>query len=276
VPEVEDFRAEVGRFQGYVHSLPTSFSDHVEKNLAIAAGLVFFSLLGPLALVVLCCVAIFAVVCATRGAHGGGRCSRCCIHGLGGALFTPVVLVVAAVAAAELGAGVALGAFCRDADTNALTIIGALGDETFYNISHYYINKDDVANPLADALRQADASIADFDRELGNATSQCKHGAAESLAGLARSAQESLGALESRLSRAQVYPHYHKAVHEFACATVVSGLGWLSLSQIAVGLLCLPVLACMADSFFDRWVAWRASLQAGPRHGPYAIEPCAP
>jgi len=258
--EVDRYQAQSARYMEYLDGLPGHLSDHAKNQLFLAAGMVFFSVLGPLALVVLCCVAIFAVVCATRGANGGGRCSNCCIHGFGAALVTPVVLVVTAVAAGELGAGVALGAFCRDADTNALTVIRQLGDETLYNISRSYI--DGGVNPLTEALWQgsdsANATIAQLEKEVVRL--ECAPNATDLLARSAKSTRAPFDDLRRLLDPAHVYPLYEAAVHDFACTKVVSGLGWLSLSQLVVGVLCLPVLACMADRFFDRWVAWRARL----------------
>jgi len=191
-----------------------------------------------------------------------------------------VVLVVAALTASELGAGVAMGSFCKDADTNTLTAIHHFGDGLAYNVSRYYITGEG-SNALTDELQHATATVALIGQQLGATevrrffVQECGAPAApDSLASLIASTSGPLHSLDTMLSPAHVYPYYRSAVHESACTTMVSGLGWLIVSQIAVGLLFLPVLSCMADSFFSRWVVWRAQSQVSPWRHPDKSDQC--
>merc|ERR1712203_205567 len=49
-----------------------------------------------------------------------------------------------------------------------------------------------------------------------------------------------------------IYPLYEKAMHQEVCGDVIDGLGWLSLFQILVGMLCLPCLSCSVAAFVHR------------------------
>merc|ERR1719183_1742116 len=49
-----------------------------------------------------------------------------------------------------------------------------------------------------------------------------------------------------------IYPLYEKAMHQQVCGDVIDGLGWLSLFQILVGMLCLPCLSCSVAAFVHR------------------------
>uniref|UniRef100_A0A7S2KZF4 Protein tweety homolog n=1 Tax=Zooxanthella nutricula TaxID=1333877 RepID=A0A7S2KZF4_9DINO len=273
--QIETYRAAIEVYSTDVQALPKEVED-AKSGVNVLSLVVLYGFLGPLALVTVCCLAIFVVVCTTRGAGGRGRCSSCCIRSLGAALFAPAVIAVAVLTGSELGVGVAMSSFCRDVDTNALTVMHQLGNEVAYNITCSYITGGCV-NPLTREMQQANNSITLLGQQLQ--TAEVKHllskdcnapTAPTELANLVASTSAPLSTLRSLLDPTHVYPYYNTIVRENACTTMVSGLGWLVLSQIVVGLVFLPTLTCMADTFFGRWVAWHSQPLARPMRHPYA------
>merc|ERR1712217_231946 len=63
------------------------------------------------------------------------------------------------------------------------------------------------------------------------------------------------------LGPANIYPYYHSAVHEIICGSAVSNLGWLIFFQVLVGMLCLPVVTCMASWFLVGVTAERENFR---------------
>uniref|UniRef100_A0A7S2NM59 Uncharacterized protein n=1 Tax=Zooxanthella nutricula TaxID=1333877 RepID=A0A7S2NM59_9DINO len=243
----------------YMAALPKQVSDFAGSNkLAGVAKIVWLSLSVPLVLVMLCCIIIFVMVWATRSLAGRGRCSCRCIHVLGAAVFAPAVLLIAALAACELGGAMAMASFCVDPTENALSIIHKLGNQHSYGISRYYL-RGDGNNPLIGVVESIEACEADLKNGRG-VSRFLPEGDWSQLTPLVADLRAPLDQLQRLLDPVHVYKRYED-VHKIACPTMVNGLGWLIVSQLAVGLLCLPVLGCMADTFFDRRVAWQSKLQ---------------
>lgn len=265
--QVEGYRAVMADYNADIKGIPDRLADG-QSALQTFSRLGIFGLGVPLALVSLCCAAIVLIVCATRTTQGSGRCSSGYIRSLGPLLFVPSILVITCASAGEFSLGLGLGSFCKDADKNVLTYIkhfaGAnhLG-EVAYNTSAYYV-KAEGSSPLLDQLAQANTTMLALSEQLktygDTVATQCKdEKAVQNMTAVVSSAQAPLEAWGRLLSPQNVYPYYQSMVHKDACATAVSGLAWLVVSQYIVGLFCLPWLVCKADKFFGQWVLWQAS-----------------
>jgi hypothetical protein len=274
--QLEGYRALVDEYNADMQGIPEKLG-HVQSSLDDLSEFGMYGLMAPLALVLLCCFAILLVACATRSTRGSGRCSNCCIRSLGPVLFAPAILVAGAVTALEFGLGLATASFCKDVDTNALTYIQHFGGDLTYNVSRYYIS-DVGTNPLLDQLREVNQSASTLqstvDRFGSQVSAQCTEAlpAVQSLAEALDAVHAPLDKVADLLSPSNVYPLYQKGIHEDACQTLVSGLGWLVLFQCVVGIVCLPALTCMADKFLDRWVWYQESPAARGLIGPGSTE----
>lgn len=264
--QLETYRELVGQYNNDMQDIPEQLR-HLHSSLNEVSELGMYSLVAPLALVLLCCFAIVLVACATRSTRGSGRCSNCCIRSLGPVLFAPAILIVGAATAVEFGFGLAFASFCKDADTNALTYLQHFGGNVTYNVSRYYIS-DVGTNPLLDQLHEANETTLRLQMAVnqfgGHVVDVCPDAglAVKNISATLEAVHAPLSQVDHLLSPAHVYPLYKMAVHEDACQTVVSGLAWLVLFQYVVGIVCLPTLTCMADKFLERWVWYQASPAA--------------
>lgn len=260
--QIDGYRSTVDEYNTDMQDIPGKLSD-VKSALHTVSDLTLYGLGIPLALVLLCCTAIVVVGCATRcRAEGSGRCSNCCIKSLGLLLFAPAILVVAAVSAGEFGAGLALGSFCKDVDTNTLTYVHKFATGGIaYNATRFYINGTG-SNPLLDQLEDANQTLNNLKTTLAQdgptIAAACTPQLVSNISATLAETQEPLNTWGRLLSPEHIYPYYKTSVREDACKTLLSGLGWLVVFQYIVGLVCLPALVCSADKFLDRWVRWNA------------------
>lgn len=218
----------------------------------------------PLVLVLLCCAHLFLSVCTTRRDTGRRRCccSRFCVRSLGLLIILPLILVVAVLSTVELGLGLAVASFCRRPDDNILTFINhQFHDEFIDQVSRYYVKGDSEANPLAlrfpaEEVGEDNPSArrlsAEADTEDGMTSvdkDQCHHALADISSKLSTYAKS----VPDRKAFQEVYMQFFG---RDACETCVGMLGRLVASQFTTGLVLLPLLTCLAYSFFDKWVAW--------------------
>jgi len=185
---------------------------------------------------------------------------------MGPLLFAPAILVVTGFTAAEFGVGMATASFCKDVDVNALTYIKRYADNTTYEVSQYYINGTGL-NPFLDDLQTAQAKLNEisalFDAFGPIIGQECNSPVAvDTLEKSLIATNAPILTVDQLLDAKNIYPYYKTAVHDNACKTLISGVAWLVVFQLVVGLLCLPCLTTMADSFFARWTFWHSSPAA--------------
>jgi len=259
--KVKTFNQQVAEYDKLVQPLPAKVKDVKDKGVALAA-LTALGLLAPLALVLVACLTVMsAVMCSCTG-----RCSGCCLRSLGPVLMAPSVLVVTVFAAVQLELGIVSSSFCADVDTNALAFIGRLAGEhsTEYELSQYYITGQGNNSLLQDLsaaskqLQAADASISTYGPQVEalcswRGLSQLKSGTSD--------AQSALDLGSQLLSEQNVYPYYDEAIRQDVCKTMIIGLGWLVVFQVAVGLL-LPILVCVGGRYLQAKRGWYLDQEA--------------
>mmetsp|Transcript_1057 Transcript_1057/g.2287 ORF Transcript_1057/g.2287 Transcript_1057/m.2287 type:complete len:446 (-) Transcript_1057:558-1895(-) len=258
---IDEYRTKLAAYNDAIVNLPGDMQNATSaaQDITEAGGL----LAAPLVLVFLCVMAIVFIVCATRGGRGRGHCSHCCIRMLGPLLFAPCILVVTLITAADFLGGVAIGSFCKDVDTNVMTYVKHYADAEVYQVVVYYINETGT-NPYLEDLNQASTFLGQSRDMLNTYESALKQAcqspeAFDTLLADSNQALASVSKVEKMLSGDHIYSYYKRAVHEDVCVTFISGIGWLFAFQFVVGLLCLPCLTFMADTFFARWTYWHGS-----------------
>mmetsp|Transcript_16433 Transcript_16433/g.57429 ORF Transcript_16433/g.57429 Transcript_16433/m.57429 type:complete len:446 (-) Transcript_16433:447-1784(-) len=257
---VECYRHIVDRYSDDIRDLPGRL-DVIHQPMKTVAEWGIVGLSCPLIFALLCVTAILFVLWATRRNAGTsiGSCGYCCIRILGPLLFVPAILVVTAATAAAFGVGLATAAFCQDPDTNALSWLRAPAQTDmamFYTLSEYYI-RGSGSNPILDGLWEAQIKLGEVSAALEVVGPDCQSSeAVQNLTRTVNATQVPLRIAVDLWSADHVYPYYRAAVHEDACKTLISGVGWLVAFQLLVGLCCLPALTGMVDKFFTRWVRW--------------------
>mmetsp|Transcript_122175 Transcript_122175/g.304953 ORF Transcript_122175/g.304953 Transcript_122175/m.304953 type:complete len:455 (-) Transcript_122175:347-1711(-) len=260
--QLESYIECVDQYNSDMEGIPEQLRD-LQTSLGEMSDREMYSLLAPLVLVLLCCLAIVLAVCATRSTRGSGRCSNCCIRSLGPLLFAPAILIVGAATSVEFGFSLASASFCKDVDTNALTYIQHFAGNTTYDISRYYISGVGT-NPLLDQLHEANETALKLEKTVekyGSTVATVCADAGPTVKNISETleaAHAPLNQVDFLLSPANVYPLYKEAIHDDACSTIISGFAWLVIIQYVVGIVCLPTLTCMAEKFMDRWVAYQA------------------
>jgi len=257
---IEGFRKTVDEFNSGVASFPEQMhrASGVMNDVS-AASLVSLSI--PLILVLVCVTTIAGIVCSTLWARGNGRVSKYCVRFSGPLFFAPAILFVTFVTAAEFGFVMALASFCKDADANTLAYVKEYFDNTTFQVSCYYINGK-CSNPFIDNLALAHGKLGNMSKLLDDFSpvlAQACHSpeAAVSLSKAMKETRAPIGVVDQLLSPQHIYPYYKNAVHDNACVHLISGIGWLVVFQIAVGLLCLPALTLMADTLLHQRALWK-------------------
>uniref|UniRef100_A0A7S1RWT5 Protein tweety homolog n=1 Tax=Alexandrium catenella TaxID=2925 RepID=A0A7S1RWT5_ALECA len=262
--ELSLYLGEVDHYRSDLDSLPDRIRSVQDLSGTISL-ITRVGLLVPLLLVLICCMSvILALVCAKRG-----RCSLCCIQCLGPLLFTPTVLLIAAVAAVQLEVAVVSSSFCADVDSNALAYIkhefGA--SSAVYEVSEYYITKSG-RNPLLEELQNASATLQSVKSTVATYGAAIQQAcpdwhSADNLTSSIVIAQESVDMGQSLLSLGNIYHYYEEVVRKDACETAVIGLGWLISFQAVVGLVFLPWLITLALRYLKARRIWHVEQQQG-------------
>jgi len=239
-------------------------------QVANAAALV------PLALTLICVIAVFLGVCTTRSVHGSGGCAGFCLKCLGPVFFAPTILIVAFCSASEFGLSIATSSFCVDPDANVLNIVDHIVENTsanpiVYNVTKFYITGQG-SNPILEEAANISKQIELINDQvvaLGpHIPEVCPdwHGYAKMQSDLQKT-EEDVTKGKELLEPKNIYPYYDQAIHKTLCGDVVIGLGWLEFTQVAVALLLLPFLIFVSDRFLTIWhrfqrdVEFRAPLQ---------------
>eukprot|EP00931_Biecheleriopsis_adriatica_P102927 TRINITY_DN77830_c0_g1_i1.p1 TRINITY_DN77830_c0_g1~~TRINITY_DN77830_c0_g1_i1.p1 ORF type:complete len:460 (-),score=116.12 TRINITY_DN77830_c0_g1_i1:47-1402(-) len=254
--KVVSFNADIAQLNSLVRPLPGQVDD-VKEHAEGIGQLTALALLVPLALVFLSCVLVMVAVMSSCT----GRCTGCCLRSLGPLLLAPTVVAVAVAASVQLEVGIVTSSFCKDVDSNSLAYIqkAAGRNSTTYQLSAYYIEGKGT-NPLledlglaAQQLDEVNASVEKFGMQV---ETFCTWKGLASIEDGIAAANQSLETGNQLLSAGNVYPFYDKAVRQDLCRTVVIGLGWLVLFQVAVGLLLLPLLTCVGHGYLKAKRGW--------------------
>jgi len=234
--------------------------DSARSTVDKVKGLAILGLALPSIVSLLCCLLVAYLVRMTqKNRSSSGCCNSCIVRTMGMFIFAPTILIIALATSCEYFLASATGSFCKGVDTNVLTYTHHFARGFTYNVTSFYITGKG-NNPLLADVRDANSSLADaLDLVAGIPIGTCldqgvKTGVNQQLS----KAVDTIGAVERIASPAHIYPYYTTVVHEEVCATFVSSVGWLMLSQFVLGIVCLPVLACMADAFFEHHAAARS------------------
>jgi hypothetical protein len=275
--QLQEYLDVVSDVRDIIDPLAANLTDARDQSNGFGAGFAALGLSLPALLVASACAVIFLSVMATRGCGGESlaRCNDCCMR-LSAIFIVISVLIAGLAASGETATGILSASFCHDPDANTLEYAkhAFRADSEAYQATSYYITGQGT-NPLKQQLDEAQSNVTavgaqfdTFDKTFGTQIQQfCKGWTTATV-------QQDLGNLTQEIKnmypiveRDNIYPYYNKIVHEDACTTVIAGLGWLVVVQLLVGMVCLPVLACLSVSFFTKWAAWKESMNAGTEGG---------
>jgi hypothetical protein len=267
---------EVRKFTDDVAPLAKNLTDVVTNSddVGVVAAVAFAV---PMLLVTFSCFIILSAILATRGCGGScmARCNDCCLMRLGSLFIALSILLAAIVAAVETGSGTVIGSYCQDTDSNTLAYAkwGLGGTSVEYEAASFYVTgvSSSGVNPLEQLLNEASAALSSAKGELGkidNTTRallkvQCDGWDVQPVYQDIDSADAYITVGKRLVSRDNVYPYYQNLFQNDTCDTVITGLGWLVIIQLVVGLLLLPAVSCMASAFFAKWEVWQESQSAG-------------
>lgn len=264
IQDLQEYQHQVDAYRSVVETLPQQLSDvkALGKKVATVIGA---GLMAPMGLVFACCVIVLLTVACTRSGNCTGSFVRC----QGCSILSPTVLLVSAAAAAQLEVGIVTSSFCVNVDANTLAYIAhaAGANSTTYAVSQYYIASQGT-NPLLEAIGRAGVQLQQVNQSMGEfggvIAQYCPSwdGAATVTEGLA-TAQDCLAVGKRLLSADNVNRYYDQAIRQDACKTGVIGLAWLVMFQVAVGMLCLPCLASLANCHLKARAQWHNSRDAG-------------
>merc|ERR550525_1826751 len=108
-------------------------------------------------------------------------------------------------------------------------------------LTRYYVTGGSGPNPLLEEMQYARENITTIKASISIIAQKClAWSGAANMTLAVNGVDQSFGIGSSLLALEHVYAYYEKAVREGACQTMIMGLGWLVLFQVAVGLVCLP------------------------------------
>lgn len=260
-------------------------ADYLTSGQAMEIEVLLKTLLSlPIIFVTLTCAFMSAVLLGTSCLGHGSNCAKCqdvVFFKLGSIGLALTIVFIAAISTFQLASGIALSSFCRDVDANMMVVLNrSIGVDSEFYLEHgpqafeaaqFYIAGTG-RNPYEEQLQNASSKLDDAGKNLsqltafvhspvvqqtcGDALDEPASNVATLLAGALNMTQQS----SQLLSRNDtIYPLYEKAVHQEVCGDVIDGLGWLSLFQILVGMLCLPCLSCSVAAFVHRRAFERSS-----------------
>lgn len=261
-PQIESFSQQSQSFVSTLGPIPQAILSVKDKSSSVTL-VAMIGLLIPLGLVVLGCLVLVLAVCMSHT----GRCTGPCIRCLAPVFFVPTVLIIAVAAATQLELGIAISSFCVNVDSNSLALIDHFGPQVTYELANYYIAGVGT-NPLLQDLSDAEDQITKAKQSIVAAqpfVDNCPNwGKYQEVLGALNSTEVSISRGNELLSTGNIYPYYEQAVREDICSTVVIGLGWLSLFQVLAGIVCLPFMTCLANTYLKEQAASRRSEATRP------------
>jgi len=227
---------------------------------------VITGLLGvPLAFlfVAFLCLLVITLLIRNLGNRSCAHCSDVSLRRIGSLPLSGTILLVAFVTALELYYSLRAGTFCYNADINVQnTVQGIFGqDSVEKNLTEYYLTGKG-ANPVDETLKTivhwlTSMNVTALDREL--------HGACPQWNDTVMLEQMHISLIRARKARLAIkpenlYPWYVMILHQNMCGTALSNVGQLMMTQVVVGLVCMPVVSLIAAGFFARWAIWNEVL----------------
>ncbi|CAE7237419.1 grpE [Symbiodinium pilosum] len=79
---------------------------------------------------------------------------------------------------------------------------------------------------------------------------------------IAVQAREILDRARRLLKGENIYPYYWKIIRAGTCNVVISGVGWMWLLQVLVGIVLFPLCAILTHKFLVDWAAWQKVREA--------------
>jgi len=288
VAAIEEYNEDIQNIPEHLH-LAEQFLDDLPhqqfhfKSLSIP-GLGMAAPIAPLLIVVLGVLFLIANVKITACVRANccacfnvcfARIELCFLRKIGTLVFAPMIVLVATAAAVEIGGASALGSFCQNVDSNMLEYIHRLSGNTSFEVSRYYI-QGNCSNPLLERVQNANTTLQQVVQEVGQTKTKIEaacadKGLVDNILMELSAMQEPISDLQVLLSAQHMYPYYVTMVHEKACGSMVAGLGWLVSLQYLIGVICLPLLICAADTYFQeqaRGIDLEEPLQASSQVAP--------
>eukprot|EP00928_Gymnodinium_smaydae_P014685 TRINITY_DN15405_c0_g1_i1.p1 TRINITY_DN15405_c0_g1~~TRINITY_DN15405_c0_g1_i1.p1 ORF type:complete len:513 (+),score=84.43 TRINITY_DN15405_c0_g1_i1:97-1539(+) len=246
--------------------------EHKEFFMGVSDYLTYIFAI-PLVLVVLGCFAVNFFVCLSKS----GRFSGCCVRLLAIFVLAPMILAVTTLASTQLYFGVMGASFCGDVDNNVVKMIAMLGQaqrsayeddegvpvvgnpdraqEAVQLALHYIKNVGE--NKFISMLENVNTQLQEVENQLNTYGDQIdtfcpSWGKRQAMLTSLKSGQESVSALMTVVSRDNVYDLYKKSVRKSVCKVGIVGLGWLTSFELIAGLVCLPLVICVANAYLER------------------------
>jgi len=265
VTQVTGYISEVQGLSRSVEDVPSRVA-MLQDQLASVGTVVNLCLALPWSLVLACFVAICLTLLVVE--HSGGKCARRCeqfeMPCLGLGCVAPAVLLVSAVASAELLLGILVSGFCLAPDSTAMSYAGdAFGvNSSAFNMTRYYLTGNGSNAALLHlglAQTEINSAIA-WVRRYGDVIAKtCPQWGAEGAAILnLQNVQYSMNETQSLLSPSNIYAYYQATVHETVCGTLPPYLVGSATLQMLLSFLCLPALLCIASCTIDGLVDERS------------------
>ncbi|CAK9082448.1 unnamed protein product [Durusdinium trenchii] len=222
--------------------------------------------LAPLLLMAVICGGIVLEATMTTCCRSSSL-TRCVDTGLklAAVIFALIILVVTFLIFVETILLITLSKFCEDVDNNVLSYINS----TTWNVSNvipeiaeYYIRGADknpiveydtlalkYINQIQDYYMKASIALAGFGMV-------CPAFMTLDVNAIARKAKDILARARILLKGDNIYPYYIQVVRWGICNIVISGVGWMWVLQVVVGLVLFPLCAILTHKFLVGWAAW--------------------
>jgi hypothetical protein len=261
--QVDLLSEETDHILGHLQELDMDTTIDAGKAMSYAALL-------PLLFALLACgmqmFIMFSTVCCKEGSCWLRLEDIICFK-IGSGVLVITILVIAFISAIELVGAMGISQACSlrgaqgqgNGDGFVLKYSHAVsqnsGDPAFYDNAYYFITGDSPTNAI-------DAMFANFSSSAQDLVSQavvplkkqfendptCR----EPVDDFENQVNKFINGLDEAIdliSAPQIYPFYDIFVHQATCGTVVNGLGVLSVLQIIVGLVLLPLMACFVHAY---------------------------
>lgn len=236
--------------------LPEMLADAEAWLSSVGHYYVWFVAYPSLALIACCCAVTSAslAVAEYAGPRVAKRCERFQPPCVSVSLVAPGMLLVALAIGAELSLGIKLSALCMHVDARTLNYVEAtLGNESVgANMTRYYIagpshGQNQALRDLQEAENQIRSSVAWMVKYREAVERTCPRWQSSVATSNLQSSLFSLNESWTFLAPSRAYGHYHTAVYELGCGSIMSGLGWLVVFQALLLLGCMPLFVCSAS-----------------------------
>jgi hypothetical protein len=181
---------------------------------------------------------------------------------LGSCALAILMIVVTLASAAVLGMGVTTGSLCLDPGAALLGILQNAADPApspgTLEAAKYYLVAGGGHAPAAvelDACRRRIDSVhtemVSNQRHLDMLALVCDPVHRMNLSASVHHLQHATNEAINLLSRDTVLGHYHQVVTGVICGSAFEALAWLTIFQVFIGLVCLPLISVLTNSFMS-------------------------